>query len=359
MTMIWINLVMVYIFSFFSRYLARPAMIGSGNGFVSIQPNKFMTFIVMITFVMIAGLRKNIGDTFFYMHSYVVDPYSWQFVMSSKDIGFGLFQMVLKQFSNDPQLLVFTTALITNVLIVGVLYKYSRLFELSLYVYITSGFYIVSMNGIRQFLAGAILFAATKYIFDGNWKKYFLVVLLASTIHQSALILIPIYFIVRRRAWTSATFVLLSFAILLVIGYNQISDMMFSALEDTQYGNYKDFKEGGANLIRVAVEGVPILFAYMGRDKLREIFPKSDYVVNMSILSLVFMVIATQNWIFARFTIYFGLYNLILISWIVKLFVKRHQIIIYYAIIICYFIYFFYEQVITLNIVYRSDYFNF
>ncbi|MEK3725217.1 EpsG family protein [Paenibacillus sp. FSL H8-0034] len=359
MTIIWVSLAMVYIFSFLSRYMARPVTDGYGLAPVMIKPNKYMAFLVVIIFVTVSGLRKNIGDTFFYMHTYVINEFTWDYIITDKDIGFGIFQMVLKNYFSDPQVLVFTTALITNVLIVSVLYKYSRLFELSLYVFITSGLYTVSMNGIRQFLAGAIIFAATKYIFDGSWKKYFLIVLFASTFHLSALILIPIYFIVRRKAWTSATFLLLSLAILLVIGYNQISDAMFSALQDTQYGSYKNFNEGGANIIRVAVEAVPILFAYLGRDKLREIFPYSDYVVNMSILSLVFMVIATQNWIFARFTIYFGLYNLILISWIVHLFTKKHQKLIYYAIILCYLVYFFYEQVITLNIVYRSDYLNF
>jgi transmembrane protein EpsG len=356
MTVLWINLALVYMFSFFSRYLARPVVAGYGLAPVPIKPNKYMAFIVILIFILVSGLRKNIGDTFSYMHSYVLNDFTWEYIKSDKDIGFGVFQMILKMLSGDPQLLVFTTAFITNVLIVSVLYKYSRLFELSLYVYITSGLYIVSMNGIRQFLAGAIIFAATKYIFEGSWKKYFLVVLLAATFHMSALILIPIYFIVRRKAWTSATFLLLSLAILIVIGYNQISDAMFSALQDTQYGSYKDFNEGGANIIRVAVEAIPIIFAYLGRGKLRAIFPNSDYVVNMAILSLIFMVIATQNWIFARFTIYFGLYNLILISWVVKLFAKRYQKLIYYGVIIFYLIYFYYEHVVILKLIYRSDF---
>ena len=80
--------------------------------------------------------------------------------------------------------------------------------ELSLFVYIASGIYTVSMNGIRQSLAAAIIFAATKYILDGNFKKFLLVILLASTIHQTALIFIPIYFIVRRKAWTRDTYIL-------------------------------------------------------------------------------------------------------------------------------------------------------
>ena len=47
--------------------------------------------------------------------------------------------------------MIFTTALITNVLIIIVLYKYSRLFELSTFVYITGGLHLVSMNGIVKY----------------------------------------------------------------------------------------------------------------------------------------------------------------------------------------------------------------
>ena len=58
------------------------------------------------------------------------------------DFGFNIFQLFLQQISNDPQLLIFTTALITNLLIVIILYKYSRMIELSLFVYIASGMYL-------------------------------------------------------------------------------------------------------------------------------------------------------------------------------------------------------------------------
>jgi transmembrane protein EpsG len=352
MTILWINLAIVYMFSLFSRVLAKPTAIGP----IYLKPNKIMAFVVIATFVLISGLRKNIGDTFFYMHSYSITNFTWEVIKSDKDMGFGILQKILKSFSDDPQILIFTTALITNVLIVMVLYKYSKLFEMSIYIYITSGLYIVSMNGVRQFLASAIIFAATKYLFEGNWKKYFLLVILASTFHQSAFILIPIYFIVRRKAWTLSTFMLLFIALVLVLGYNQLSDIFFSVIADTNYVEYKNINEGGANIIRVAVAAVPIIIAYLGRAKLREIFPHGDYVVNMSILGFLVMVIATQNWIFARFSIFFGLYNLLLLSWVIQLFVKKQQKLIYLLIMIFYLAYFYYENVATLNIIYKSDY---
>ncbi|MEH7419516.1 EpsG family protein, partial [Neobacillus drentensis] len=253
----------------------------------------------------------------------------------------------LQKISDNPQLLIFSVALLTNLLIVQVLYKYSRMIELSLFAYIAAGMYTVSMNGIRQFLAAAIVFAATKFILNGNWRLFILVVLLASTIHQTALIFIPIYFIVRREAWSKVTFILLGLAVLLAAGFNQFSTLLFSALEDTQYGHYSTFSEGGANPLRLVVTGAPLIIAYLGKERLRELWPKSDYIVNLTLLGIVFMVISSQNWIFARFNIYFGLYNLILISWIVKLFSKQDRKFIYYGLLGCYLIYFYYENVIS------------
>ncbi|EOP12143.1 MULTISPECIES: EpsG family protein [Bacillus] len=351
MTILWMNFFIVFILAFFARYFAMPVT----SEIVVLKPNRLLILMATISLVVVSGFRNNIGDTYFYMHAFKVSDFNWGNVQDSQNIGFSTLQMILKMYTNDPQVLILITALITNILIVAVLYKYSRMIELSLYVYIASGMYLVSMNGVRQYLTAAIIFAATKYILDGNWKKYFLIVLFASTFHQSALVLIPIYFVIRRKAWSAITFILLFFAVLIVIGFNQFAEVLFAAIGDTQYGHYKDFQEGGANILRVAVEATPLILAYIGRHKLREIFPKSDYIVNMALLGLVFMIISTQNWIFARFSIYFGLYQLILISWVVKLFTDKDQKLIYYAVLVFYFIYFVYEHVITLGIIYKSN----
>ncbi|MGW5951450.1 EpsG family protein [Bacillus mycoides] len=353
MTILWMNFAIVFILAFFARYFAVPVTTGT----TLIKPNQFLILLAVLSLVLVSGLRNNIGDTYFYMHAYKVAEFNWEYIQNNKDMGFNIFQMILKGYTNNPQAMVFITALITNLLIVFTLYKYSRLIEISLYVYIASGMYLVSMNGIRQYLAAAIVFTATKYIFDGNWKMYVLIVLFASTFHQSALVLIPVYFLIRRRAWSGITFLLLFLAVLIVIGFNQFTEVLFKAIEDTQYSQYKEFHEGGANILRVAVDSTPLILAYIGKDRLREIFPECDVIVNMALLGTVFMFISTQNWIFARFSIYFGLYQLILIAWVIKLFTKKDRKLIYYSILLCYFIYFVYEHIITLGVIYKSNYF--
>lgn len=354
MTILWINLAIVFIFSLFARYFSKPAPISISMHLN--RPNMIFSFGALMTLILVSGLRSNIGDTYFYKHAYEVNNFSWDQISDQENIGFWLLQKALKNLSEDPQILIFTGAIITNVLIIFTFYKYSRMFELSTFVYITGGLYIVSMNGIRQVMTAAIIFTATKYLIQGNWFKYILVVSFASTLHESALILIPIYFIVRYKAWSKATFILLSLAILIVIGFDQFSSILFSTIKDTQYGHYQGFQEGGANVIRVVVYAVPLIIAYFGREKLRGIFPESDYIVNMALIGLVFMIISTQNWIFARFSIYFNLYQLILVSWIVKLFREKEQRFVYYGILVCYFLFYYYESVISLNIIYKSNY---
>jgi transmembrane protein EpsG len=354
MTFLWWNLAIVFIFSFFARYFSNPVVV---NGVpINIRPNRLLVAGVMVSLVVIAGLRKNIGDTFFYMHSFKVSNFTWDSIVKDKDFGFGILQMLLKTYSSDPQILIFITALITNILIVLILSKYSRFFELSTFVYITGGLFLVSMNGIRQVLAAAIIFTATRFIISGNWIMYFIVVLFAATFHQSALILLPIYFLVRYKAWSRATIILLFFSVIIVVGFDLFSSLLFSAIEDTQYGHYSNFNEGGANVVRVAVYAAPLVIAFLGREKLREILPSSDYIVNMALVGLIFMIISMQNWIFARFSIYFNLYQLILVSWVVQVFREKEQRFIYYLIVICYFLYYFYESVISLNIIYESNY---
>ncbi|NIK76103.1 transmembrane protein EpsG [Paenibacillus castaneae] len=352
MTILWLNLIVVFLFAWVARFYSVPVRIGPKFP----HPNKILAGAAAVTLILVSGLRNNIGDTVFYIHSYEVDKYDLESILRRKDIGFGLLQMLLKRISDDPQILLFTTALVTNLLIVIVMYKYSRMLELSLYVYITSGAFVVSMNGLRQFLAAAIVFVATKALFEGKWKTYMIIVLFASFLHQSALIMIPIYFIVRRKAWTASTFVMLILAIIIVVGFNQFSDMLFSAIQNTQYSEYQSFHEGGANSIRVFVFAIPLIIAYLGRHKLKEIFPQSDIIVNLSIIGLVLLIISTQNWIFARMNIYFNLYQLILFGWIVKLFREKDQKLVYFCILIFYFCYFFFESVITLDIRYKSNY---
>src|SRR5690554_3102471 len=112
MTILWFNLVFVYIFSTIARYFAKPTLSDIGT----VKPAPLFVFFALVTMVIVAGLQNNIGDTFFYMHAYALNEYSLEDLKTGKDVGFTLLQFILQQFSRDPQILIIVTAIITNVL---------------------------------------------------------------------------------------------------------------------------------------------------------------------------------------------------------------------------------------------------
>lgn len=358
MEILWINLCAVFGFAVTARYFSTP-VVQEFSFPAKVQPNAWLALLALTVLVSVSGLRRNIGDTYVYRTDYNETVWTLEAALEGAEPGFGVLQWLLQFISADAQILIFTSALISLSIIVAVLYKYSRLFELSLYVFITSGMFLVSMNGMRQYLAASIVFAGAAFLFKGKFIPYAMVVLLASTFHQSAMIMLPVYFIVRRAAWTKSTIALVFAGTVFAFGYEQISDMLFGAISETKYGSYSEFDEGGANIIRVAVTAAPVILAYLGRHRLKEIFPQSDIVVNLALMGLIFMMVSTQQWIFARMAIYFDLFSLILISWVVKVFTEKDQRVVYYAIIILYFIYFIYEYSVTLNIQYESEYLPF
>ncbi|WP_438434862.1 EpsG family protein [Gorillibacterium sp. sgz500922] len=345
MTIMLFNLALVYAASLYARLLSHPVALTDAG--VRYRPSALPALIAAVSLALVAGLRNNIGDTSTYMYSYKTGFFSWATIDYSKDFGFNILQLLLKQLSSDPQLLILVTGVATSGLIAWILFRYSTMYELSLYVFITSGAFTTSMNGIRQYLAAAIIFAGTKYMLNGDWKRFFLVVLVASTFHRSALLLLPVYFLVRGPAWTKKTLLMACGAVLIVLGFNQFMGALFTVIADTPYGHYSTFSEGGASAIRVVVAAAPVLIAFFGRQRLKSLAPELDPIVNLSLLNALVMLIATQNWIIARFSIYFGLYPLLLIPWVVKLFREKDRKLVYYLILMFYLLFFLYENLIS------------
>ena len=81
---------------------------------------------------------------------------------------------------------------------------------------------------------------------------------------------------------------------------------------------------------------------------------------NMSLICLIISVFSMINWIFNRFNIYFQTYSFILFPYIIKnCFEEKQKKIIYFGFIVCFFIFFYYDHVISMNVNYTSDFINF
>lgn len=321
------------------------------------------TIIIIIIFILISGLRSNIGDTGAYKHSYTLLGNFNGFTPEMKDKGFTTFQLVLYNINSDPQFFIFITSLITQFFNIYTLSKYKNYFELQVYMYITSGYFLVTMNGIRQAMVASLLFASTKLIIKGKFIPYALIAIVLSQLHSSALIMIPVYFIVRQKAWSKETKIIIILASIGFLFFYQLMPHIFDALGDSSYAEYEETLMnggGGSSFMRVIVNSVPVILSYMKRDKLKDKWEYSNIFVNMSLINLIIIVFGLYNWIFVRFSMYFQLYNFVLLPYIIKecFESRKERDLIYYSFMVCYFIFFYYEQVIGgVGLGYKSNYF--
>ena len=161
---------------------------------------------VFLPIIIWAGFRDGTGyaDTNAYIALYKSLPGNMHQLLTylgglEKDWGFYFFSGVIKQIFGEgyrPFLLII--AIIQGMSLIKFYQKYSENYVLSIALFILSGEYMGwMMNGMRQFLAVCIIYFAIPWIVEKKYIRCILVILLASTIHQTAIIMLPIIFIVQ------------------------------------------------------------------------------------------------------------------------------------------------------------------
>ena len=150
--------------------------------------------ILLLSFV--AGFRaSDVGiDTMFYYEAFVTDfgLRPWQF----KDEGFRLLVRGVMWLTHSPETVFFLVSLATNSLIVARLWDFRdrASFSFMAFLYIAI-FYIGTMNTMRQYLAVAILFFATRYLEKRQYLPFVIGLAVATSIHTTAIMGIAFLFI--------------------------------------------------------------------------------------------------------------------------------------------------------------------
>ena len=312
------------------------------------------TGVAVVTYLPLiiwCGYRGNIGDTWAYKKSFSEMPVSLGGMASymatvKKDKGFYFVSAVIKCIvGNHVNIYFIVLAAIQAGVLIYVYRKYSSRYLVSFFLFIASTDYISWLfNGIRQFLAVTITFIGIKFILDKKYAKAIILILIASLMHQSALLVIPFIFIAQGKAWNKKTLLFMVAVIVIVAGIGQFTNVLDSMLAETQYKNvvsdWQSWNDNGTNALRVLVYAVPSVLSLIG---LRFIRNEDDKVINlctnMSIVSVGFYIVSmfTSGIFIGRLPIYFSLYSYILLPWeIDHMFTKRSARLIYVVMVVGY-----------------------
>lgn len=290
--------------------------------------------IVMGPLILLAGMRTiYFGDTYMYVRGFLGLPDTLNETISyiqsvKKDTAFYAAGAMLHLLVGDhARVYLLVIAAIQGLLIAKTYRKYSEDYWFAIFVFVATTDYLSWMyNGIRQFVAVAITFSAAGLIFRRRYVRAAIVIAFASLFHQSALLMIPIMFIVQGRPWNWKTLLVIAGTLLAMRFSGIFTSALDTMLEETQYQNvvsdWQRWQDDGTNPLRVLVYSVPTILSLFCRKRIQKSGDRAVQVAcNMGIVSTALYMISmvTSGIFMGRLPIYCSLYaNGILLPWELK-----------------------------------------
>ncbi len=316
----------IYILSFIFAYIAEK----------NYEKNKFMFYIMSFLAILIpsifAGLRSSgVGtDTKVYIDIYLN-------FASKYDSFFNFYDFATNLGNHIEPLFLFivyiSTRIVSNINFGYFLIQFIIMFfaylacyrakklnsNLSMsFAYLTFMFlvYNKTFNLCRQSLAMVIMLSATKFIFERNWKKYFLYLLIACCCHDTAIVYLPLYFIypiVKNKRNLLMTGILM-IALLLVFTYKPLLEFLISnSFIDSSY-TYVLHTKGNSIVISAYLAFiVTIIFLCLYRKSLEQISEHNTFYLYILIFAAIIYCIGFSSKYSQRISFYFIYYIIFLI----------------------------------------------
>lgn len=276
-----------------------------------------------------SGVPRN--DTGLYIHAYQNAEATWSSIIGTikthrSGFGYNVFQYTVKIITGGSvSAFRWILALCHIMPVILVFRKYSTDCLFSAFLFLASGCHIAwMMNGLRQFLAVSIIFAGTGFLVKKRLIPVIALILIAATFHTSALIMLPVVFIVQGRAWNKKTLLYIVAAIIAMFVFSRRVDLIEALLQGTEYEgavvNWQSLGDDGAHPMRVLVNAVPVVLAFYARERINnKRDPLINVCVNMAVINLGLYLIAmvTSGIIIGRLPIYVTLYTYILLPYLI------------------------------------------
>lgn len=289
----------------------------------------WFAFIIFLPIFLMAVFGRVRSDTGLYLKIFRDNvPIGFssgiQYIVSSSEPGFALFNLLIKSiFGANETIYRLLIALVHTIPVVLILRKYSDDYAYSVFLFVALAFHLSwMMNGLRQFMAVTIIFAATPWMLQKNTIKTILIILFASLFHRSAVFMIPVIFIVRGEIWNTKTILFSSFAAIATFIFAQNIRWFDTVAESMGYSMsfVHEIGDDGTNPLRVMVHAVPMVLSFIFRESLRrDNDPIINLSVNMSVITTGFYLISmvTSGILTGRMPIYTSVYNLILLPYLI------------------------------------------
>lgn len=274
--------------------------------------NKYINIFLYTVLFLISAIRFDVG------YDYISYYYLAKTLVGSKRIEY-IYRKFLEfsYFINFPQMIFILTALIGIILLYFSLKNYR---EKNIILIIFLGlFYLDTLGAQRYMLAYIFVFSGFKYIVERNFKKYLIIIIIASLIHKMSLIGILFYFFNKK---VNLKKVILLFLLLIVFG-----DLVIEIVKKMGiYYHYFEKTNSGGNKILIFYFILGMILLAL-RNRLININFKNNIIINIYIYSLAANIIFLPfSSIGSRLGELGYMYILYIVSDIIKIFKNKKTI---------------------------------
>ncbi|MGE6415988.1 EpsG family protein [Planococcus kocurii] len=313
------------------------------------NPNKWKKIVfcilVSLQWTIISGFRHiSIGSDTYSYKAYFFDKtlnIPWHILLKDfiniifygdlgKDPGYILFEKFFQVFSDEYQLyLIFIASIFTFSLGVWI-YKNSSEPFLSFLIYVCLFFSFFGITGHRQTIATAlVVLIGYKFIKDKKFWPFFILVIIGSTLHKSALIFLVFYFMANKKI-TKKYLGIMSLLITLVFLFKNQIIIFVGTLSG--YDSYIDQFEGAGTWIFTAALILVALVTFWKRKAMMSNNSQVTHYINAILIALLLVPLTFVDPSAMRVVQYFSLFLLLLIPEIIKTFSSWERTIIYYSV---------------------------
>lgn len=268
---ITLSLVLAYLAEF------KPMTLSKRN-----EVNYFYLIASSLPLILLLSFREGVGTD--YNDVYVASFGSIANGGDSRyEFGFTLLIRLIQFFTKDYHYIFALLAILTVGLVYLAIYRNRVNVVLAVFIFTFGGFFFFSTNGIRQALAIAILLNAILCLKDiGSIKnkqsiKYICLVLLASTIHISALVFIPLLLLVNFNLYDLKVWIIFSALLLLgpLLGDTMLNLASHISQQINAYINNEQLRNtylssGDMDIADFSLCAVPLIIYGLGYKVLRQ-----------------------------------------------------------------------------------------
>lgn len=298
---------------------------------------------VILLLIFVAGLRYKVGMDYsaYYKHFENYLNTLPNAIRELDEPGYGILVWIATRFYYDGAAAIFIGSLVTVLLPLIVIYKYSDYLLMPTFLYITLGCWSGSFNGVRQYLAAAVLFCGYRYLREQNLIMYCIVVFIAFLFHRSALVFLLLYFVVYRDINIRNVLILFISASILLLFYENVFSIA-DFIMDAHYSLDDAYTSTVVNRLRILAACVPTV-VFWGLYYGENTSEAEKFSLNIVALRSAISILAMNSALLYRINIYTSFFTTIAITELLKGLSEKNKRIVTFVLVIMYLVMWWYE----------------